>query len=189
MRAQGSALSLALSVALGAALGSSVYVIAELRHQKQLAQATQPSAAGPVPLVLPAELAKAPASSPQPEAKQEKVAAAAVTPVESEQADAKETAPADPRAAALAARAAAEQALLDEARKQLEVNNGAGALAALDRMKKRFPRGALAQERELLRVEAYQARGQTLAAKRAARKFAKAYPDNPRLSELESLLN
>lgn len=176
-RPQTSALSLVLSLALGAALGSSVYVIAELQHQKQLAEhaahAAPPPAAAPVPQPEPAKLAAAPAAEPEDTADADKV----------------EAAPPDPKAQALAARTAAEQALLDEARAQLEANNGAAALAALDRMKKRFPRGTLVQERELLRVEAYKARGQTLAAKRAARKFAKSYPDDPRLGEIESLLN
>lgn len=179
VRGQSSALSLALSIALGAALGSSVYVIAEIKHQKQIAEhaahAAPPPAAAPEPKPAPqpkpesTELAKAPAAEPE-----EKEA---------------EAAPPDPKAQALAARTAAEQALLDEARTQIEANNGAAALTTLDRMKKRFPRGALVEERELLRVEAYKARGQTLAAKRAARKFAKSYPDNPHLGEIESLLN
>lgn len=177
VRPQSSPLALALSLALGAALGSSVYVVAEVRHQRQLAEhaahATPPPAAAPEPVkAAPVEVAKAEPAQPAATAQQEP-----------------EPAPQDPKAQALAARAAAEQALLDEARAQLEANNGAAALAALDRMKKKFPRGALVEERELLRVEAYKARGQTLAAKRAARKFAKSYPDNPRLGEIESLLN
>lgn len=179
VRGQSSALSLALAIALGAALGSSVYVIAEIRHQKQVAEhaahAAPPPAAEPAPAPKlepkPAEVAKAPAA--EPEKKDE----------------AEEAAPPDPKAQALAARTAAEQALLDEARTQLEANNGTGALSTLDRMKKRFPRGTLVQERELLRVEAYKAKGQTVAAKRAARKFAKSYPDNPHLGDIESLLN
>jgi hypothetical protein len=181
VRGQSSALSLALAIALGAALGSSVYVIAEIRHQKQIAEhaahAAPPSAAelasATKPKPEPAEAAKAPAAEPEKKADAEEA----------------EAAPPDPKAQALAARTAAEQALLDEARAQLEANNGTGALSTLDRMKKRFPRGTLVQERELLRVEAYKAKGQTLAAKRAARKFAKSYPDNPHLSEIESLLN
>ena len=55
-------------------------------------------------------------------------------------------------------------------------------------MKKRFAGGTLVQERELLRIELYRARGQLTAAKRAARKFAKAYPDNPHLDELDALI-
>jgi hypothetical protein len=176
VRPQSSALSLVLSLALGAALGSSVYVVAELRHQKQIAEhaahATPPLAAATAP-VLPAattELAKA--------AEPEKA--------DADEAEAQPAAPPDQK---VQARAAAEQALLDEARTQLEASNAAAALSALDRMKKRFPRGSLVEERELLRVAAYRARGQTVAAKRAARKFAKSYPDNPHLDELESLLN
>jgi len=177
VRPQSSALALALSLALGAALGASVYVVAELRHQKQLAERAAHAAPPPPAAATVAEPIRTPEPLPA------KVAAAA-----SEKEEA-EPAPVDPKAQALAARAAAEQALLEEARTQLEAKNGAGALATLDRMKKRFPRGALVQERELLRVEAYKAKGQTVAAKRAARKFAKSYPENPRLGEIESLLN
>jgi hypothetical protein len=156
-------------------------VIAEIRHQKQIAEhaahMAPPSAAESAlatkPKPEPAEAAKAPAAEPQKKADAEEA----------------EAAPPDPKAQALAARTAAEQALLDEARTQLGANNGTGALSTLDRMKKRFPRGTLVEERELLRVEAYKAKGQTLAAKRAARKFAKSYPDNPHLSEIESLLD
>ena len=177
-RGQSSALSLALSIALGAALGSSVYVIAEVRHQKQLAEHAAHAAPPPA--------AEPPAAS-KPEPKPE--LAKAAEPEKKADAEEAEAAPPDPKAQALAARTAAEQALLDEARTQLEASNGTGALSTLDRMKKRFPRGALVQERELLRVEVYKAKGQTLAAKRAARKFAKSYPDNPHLGEIESLLN
>jgi TolA-binding protein len=178
VRGQSSALSLALAIALGAALGSSVYVIAEIRHQKQIAEhAAPPPAAEPAPAPKPkpepAEVAKAPAAEPEKKAEAEEA----------------EAAPPDPKAQALAARTAAEQALLDEARTQVEANNVTGALSTLDRMKKRFPRGTLVQERELLRVEAYKAKGQTVAAKRAARKFAKSFPDSPHLGDIESLLN
>lgn len=179
VRPQSSPLMLALSIALGAALGSSVYIVAELRHQKQEQHVPPPSAAVAKPASL--EIAKAPAAAPN---------KAAQEPPEAEQAEATQPpAPLDPKAQALAARAAAEQALLEEARALLGENNATKALAALDRMKRKFPHGALVQDRELLRVEAYKARGQTPAAQRAARKFAKAYPDNPNLSEIESLLN
>jgi hypothetical protein len=182
MRPQSSPLTVALSLVLGAALGSSVYIAAEIRHQKQVAEHV-------------AQLSPLTAAAPEPEPKPTKPVAAevAAAPAEPEQAaheDADQPiAPQDPKAQALAARTAAEQALLDEARAQLEADNAAAALATLDRMKKKYPRGTLVQERELLRVKAYRARGQTLPAKRAARKFAKSYPDSPHLDEIESLLN
>jgi hypothetical protein len=155
--------------------------MAEVRHAKQQAErpahASPPLAAARQPTV---EAAKPPASKP----------ADAAKPADSDQTESAEKTPApeDPKARALAARTAAEQALLDEARTQLESKNAVAAQATLDRMKKRFPHGTLEQERELLRVEVHEARGQTSAAKRAARKFAKAYPESPQLSQLESLL-
>lgn len=168
---------LALSIALGAALGSSVYIVAEIRHQKQEAHVLPPSAAEAKPAVE--KMESAPSIEPA-------VKSPAVEKAESASAPA---APPDPKAQALAARAAAEQGLLDEARTLLGEDNAAKALATLDRMKRKFPRGSLVQARELLRVEALRARGQTPAAQRAARKFAKAYPDNPNLGEIASLLN
>jgi hypothetical protein len=54
---------------------------------------------------------------------------------------------------------AAGQAFLDDARAQLDAKNANAAQATLDRMKKRFARGSLVQERELLRIEVYKARG------------------------------
>ena len=180
VRPQSSPLMLALSIALGAALGSSVYIVAEIRHQKQEQHLSPPSAAATKP--APIEIAKAPAAEP-------KDAAPKSPPIEEAEPPKPAAAPQDPKALALAARTAAEQALLEEARAQLGENNATKALATLDRMKRKFPRGSLVQDRELLRVEAYKARGQTPAAQRAARKFAKAYPDNPNLGEIASLLN
>jgi hypothetical protein len=176
---QGSPLTAVLAVVIGTALGSSVYFVAEARHSKQMAE----HAAHLMPL---------PAAAPEP-SKAEPVAAAkpaepeAKPAAEDSAAEEKPAEPEDPKARALAARTAAEQALLDEARAQLAADNATAALGTLDRMKKRFARGTLVQERELLRIEAYKARGQMPAAKRAARKFVKAYPESPHLGELEEL--
>jgi hypothetical protein len=165
-----------LSMAIGAALGAGVYGIAEVRHRHE--QAEKLAHAQPLPAAAPIELRddKVPAE------KTEQAAAAA----EPEKATAP-VEPEDPKARALAARTAAEQALLDEARTQLDAKNAAAAQATLDHMQKRFAHGTLVQERELLRIEVYKARGQMPAAKRAARKFVKAYPDSSHLEELNAL--
>lgn len=164
----------AASMAIGAVLGSSVYVAAEARHSTQQAEhaALMPPTAAAAERVSPPGPARDDHkdTTPAPEAAPQPTAA--------------EPAADDPKARALAARSAAERSLLDEARSQLEAKNLSAAQAALDQMKKRFARGALVQERELLRIEVYKARGQLAAAKRAARKFAKAYPDSPHLDEL-----
>jgi hypothetical protein len=173
-------IQVALSLLIGAALGSSVYIVAEARHSKQVAECSA-SHAAPPPAAAPEAVAKAaPAPAPEPNERapeQEPAKSAPEAPAE----------PEDPKARALAARSAAELALLDEARTQLEAKNTTGAQATLDRMKKRFARGTLAQERELLRIEVYKARGQLPAAKRAAKKFAKTFPESPHLDELTKI--
>jgi len=179
-----SPLKTVLSMAIGAALGTSVYVIAEVRHTRE--QAEKAPQLMPLLAAEQTELVNARPTTPARDGTAPQAAKLPpAAPVEAEEPT--RVAPEDPKARALAERTTAEQALLDEARTQLAAKNAAAAQATLDRMKKRFARGALAQERELLRIEVYKARGQLPAAKRAARKFVKAYPDSPHIDELDGL--
>jgi hypothetical protein len=82
----------------------------------------------------------------------------------------------------------AESALLTEARAQLRAGDAAGAQASLDRLQKEFPKGMLAQEREVLAIEVLSARGNTEGAKRRARAFVKAYPKSPHSAKLSRFL-
>jgi len=70
-----------------------------------------------------------------------------------------------------------EASLLVAARKQLTREPGE-ALALLRKHGQVYPNGALAQERELLRVRALKALGRQKAAEKAAKKFTQEHPDS-----------
>jgi TolA-binding protein len=155
-----------VAAVVGFLIGAGVYGIAQSAHSKDRSSAAQMITVPP-----PTKLAEAPQSEVA-EAKKET--------------EAPEAKPAGPSPTVDAADP--EHELLESARGQLSSGDAAGALTSLEHMRKRFPKGNLAQDRELLRIEALKAKGQRTAAKTAARKFAKAHPNNPHLSELESLL-
>jgi hypothetical protein len=71
---------------------------------------------------------------------------------------------------------AAEQALLDPARAALAQGDGAGALARLAQHERRFPNGALAQEREAMTIRALVLAGDRDAARARAESFRSRYP-------------
>lgn len=77
-----------------------------------------------------------------------------------------------------------ESELLTQARAQLRSGNPAGAQASLDRLQSQFPKGMLAQEREVLSIEVLSARGNVEGARRRARAFVKAYPHSPHSAKL-----
>ncbi|MFO0761930.1 MAG: hypothetical protein U0359_36155, partial [Byssovorax sp.] len=72
-----------------------------------------------------------------------------------------------------------ESRRLSEARDALRRGDAAGALALLDEMRRKFPQGTLAQERETLAVEALTRSGRTDEAKARAASFKDAYPESP----------
>jgi hypothetical protein len=71
---------------------------------------------------------------------------------------------------------AAERALLDVARTALGRGDGANALSACDEHGKRFPRGALAEEREAIAVQALVLEHRTEDARARATLFRKTHP-------------
>lgn len=83
----------------------------------------------------------------------------------------------------------AESAQLTRARAALRSGDAAGAERVLARMAVDFPRGVLAQEREVLAIEVLAAQGDGAAATRRARAFAKAYPGSPHSTRLRALLD
>jgi hypothetical protein len=83
---------------------------------------------------------------------------------------------------------AEESRLLGEARAQLRGGDAAAADATLERLQRGFANGALLQEREVLRIDVLEARGDHVAAKRAARTFVKRYPTSPHSTKLRLLL-
>jgi hypothetical protein len=82
-----------------------------------------------------------------------------------------------------------ENRLLREARTASRSGDAAGALSKLRVLDRRFPAGALLQERELLRVQALRAQGSQAEAEQRARRFLKLYPSSPYASHMKALLN
>lgn len=73
---------------------------------------------------------------------------------------------------------AKEQALIDTARAALARGRGADALAAVEAHASRYPRGALAEEREALAVQALVVDGKPDAARARAAQFHRRYPSS-----------
>jgi hypothetical protein len=83
----------------------------------------------------------------------------------------------DARAAAAASGAlSAELGVLDVARSKLGSGDARGALAVLDEHSRKFPRGRLGLEAEVLRIDALSRAGETAAAKKRAEAFLKRHP-------------
>jgi hypothetical protein len=106
-------------------------------------------------------------------------------PTERRAAPAHEEAPAPARPANVLG---AEQALLDPARAALARGDGKGALALLDQHARRFPDGALAQEREAMTIHALVRAGEPERARGRADAFHARYPDSLLWPMIESTL-
>jgi hypothetical protein len=81
----------------------------------------------------------------------------------------------------------AESNLLQNARAELRRGNLAEAEQALERLSRRFPRGVLNQERDVLRIELMSARGDEAGARRLATRFLRAHPESPHAARLRPL--
>ena len=81
-----------------------------------------------------------------------------------------------------------EIAMLDQARRALSLGEPARSLSILDAYVERFPRGTLAPEATLVRIEALIKAGDRPAAERAAEALEASRPDNPYGARVRSLL-
>ena len=81
-----------------------------------------------------------------------------------------------------------ELALLDEARGGLARGDATGALATLDRYQQRFPRGTLALEAQVLRIDALWRRGDQASARQLAERFVEAHPSSPHSPRLRAMI-
>jgi hypothetical protein len=72
-----------------------------------------------------------------------------------------------------------ESRMLTEARAQLRSGDPRAALATLERLQDRSPRGVLVQERDVLTIQILAALGDSAAAGRKAKAFLDAYPNSP----------
>jgi RNA polymerase sigma-70 factor (ECF subfamily) len=78
--------------------------------------------------------------------------------------------------------------LLDRARTALAAGDAQGALGILAAHDRTFPQSALAEEAEVLRVEALAAAGRAGAARDEARRFLARYPDSPHAGRVRKAL-
>ena len=92
------------------------------------------------------------------------------------------------RAADSSSRLAEENRLLREARDALRAGDAARALSSLTTMDRKFPSGALLQERELLRVQALLAAGSRERAVVVAKRFVSRYPSSPYATKMRTLV-
>jgi len=82
-----------------------------------------------------------------------------------------------------------EVAALQVARTALAAHDSAGALAALDRYKSRYPQGRLAQEATVLRIETTMERGDRAQASALAERFEASNPKSPYAERIRSILS
>ncbi|HTA20985.1 MAG TPA: hypothetical protein VK989_16945 [Polyangia bacterium] len=147
-----------------------------------LATRTAPAAPVTAPVALP--LAEAAAPAERPAAPAERPIAMRTTPVHHERVAVATEAPplAGEQHADDVVRAdgalTAEQALLDPARAALARGDGRDALAHLELHERRFPGGALAQEREAMTIRALGLVGDRSLARARASTFRARYPDS-----------
>lgn len=78
----------------------------------------------------------------------------------------------------------AESALLTQARAQLRNGDVNAAQQVLSTLHKKFPKGMLRQEREVLAIEVLAARGNQEAARQRAQAFIAAHPESPHSAQL-----
>lgn len=83
---------------------------------------------------------------------------------------------------------AEELRMVDRARQLITAGDASAGLAALDEYRHRFPRGRLAPESLVLRVEALMARGDRAAAERVVAPFLQAHPQSPYAARLRALV-
>jgi hypothetical protein len=77
---------------------------------------------------------------------------------------------------------------LDRARRALADGDSRGALHALDDYEARYPHGVLAEEAEVVRVEALVAAGDHEGAARVGARFLASHPNSPHASRVRALL-
>ena len=80
-----------------------------------------------------------------------------------------------------------ESRMLTDARAELHAGDPRAALATLERLRARSPKGVLVQEREVLTIQVLAALGDRAAAQRRAKEFLDAHPESPHTAQLRRL--
>ncbi|APR80379.1 Hypothetical protein A7982_05726 [Minicystis rosea] len=147
--------------------------------------APAPAPTPPAPSTSPPAIAlEAKAPSPEPAlASAEPTTKPSAAPVPSASSPSKAASSADP-----VSDLAAEQTLIDTARAALSRGRGGDALRAADEHAKRFPRGRLSQERELLGIQALLLSGRRSDAEARGERFKAAFPRSLYASAIDELL-
>jgi outer membrane protein assembly factor BamD (BamD/ComL family) len=83
---------------------------------------------------------------------------------------------------------AAELAALDQARARLDSGDASGALSLLDDYSRTYPRGRLALEAEVLRIDALAKKGQAASAAKRAEAFLRRHPNSVLASRVRGYL-
>lgn len=83
---------------------------------------------------------------------------------------------------------ARERELLDTARTSLAKGDGGGALAATERHQREFPRGQMAEEREVLAIQSLSKLGRSSEAAARATDFKLHYPNSVMLGVVDSVM-
>jgi hypothetical protein len=81
-----------------------------------------------------------------------------------------------------------ESRMLTDARAELHRGDPRAALATLERLRARSPKGTLTQERDVLTIQILSALGEAATANRKAKEFLDAYPESPHAPQLRRLL-
>ena len=171
--------ALGLGIVVGVAGGGGDVPVGASRFASAWRERSSPVAAASPPETTAAD--ETPPDAPR--APQEPAPAELTAPPKGKRAPA---APAPSASADRAARLAAELQALRVAREALASGDGPRALHALDDYAARFPRGHLALEAEVLRIEALSRAGDASAAARA-RRFLEAHPQSPYAERLRPL--
>ena len=80
-----------------------------------------------------------------------------------------------------------ESRMLTDARAQLHAGDPLSALATVEKLRARSPKGVLSQERDVLAIQIASALGDTATAKRKAKAFLGAHPESPHAPQLRRL--
>lgn len=162
--------SLAVKALLGVALAGGAWwggsaLLSTHRSPASARSSLEPSAPAPTVQAAPTEPTEAQAVPPEPAVSAPERAAA--------------------RRSASATTLAEEGRLLAEAHRLVQSGQPQRALDVLRASQARFPRSVLAQEREVLTIEALYASGSSTTAKQRAQQFLKRHPKSPHAERLE----
>ncbi len=164
----------AVAIAGLAAAGVSIYVLVRAPAAPTFVSAMPPPA---LPVAAAQErVAPVPLGSPS---------VVEAEPLDAPRAPLPTTTPEPPRAPS-ASTFALELTLLEPARRSIARGDFTGALAAIARHQREYPRGQLAEERQALRVRALWGMGDKAAAESAAAVFRKRYPHSGLLSWMKA---